>query len=305
VPDAQETVNFDLAAGTELRRDDLHSRFGGSGQGGVCPAPRVNSVFLVIAATGRHYGYDYDGWHTDGSLHYTGQGQSGDQVFKGNNGKVLDLARAIHVFEKPRTNYLRYLGRFKLDDAQPYYRGDAVGADGEMRTVIVFKLWPVGEVAEPRGDRRFTATFTKPRVRQVSVEDYKHETFVSNPAAGPTNAERREAKLVQTYRRWLEDQRRSSTRNEISLPDRARPLYTDLFDESAGELIEAKGSASRNHLRLALGQLLDYAQYVDHTRLAVLVPVRPAADLIGLLTKHGISCVFPNEVGSFDRIDSE
>ena len=40
-------------------------------------------------------------------------------------------------------------------------------------------------------------------------------------------------------------------------------LRVDLFDTRTKTLIEAKAEASRNHLRLGIGQLLDYARYLE------------------------------------------
>ena len=48
-------------------------------------------------------------------------------------------------------------------------------------------------------------------------------------------------------------------------------------------LYEAKGSAERMSIRLALGQVLDYGRYVEGSRLAILLPEAPAADLVELL----------------------
>jgi hypothetical protein len=54
---------------------------------------------------------------------------------------------------------------------------------------------------------------------------------------------------------------------------------------------EAKGSADRMSVRLSLGQVLDYGRYVEGSRLAVLLPEAPAADLVELLELHDVGCV--------------
>lgn len=61
-------------------------------------------------------------------------------------------------------------------------------------------------------------------------------------------------------------------RNEIKLPGLGRPFYTDLYDLSRLEIIEAKASCDRDAVRMALGQLLDYSRYVEHRSLAMLTP---------------------------------
>ena len=50
---------------------------------------------------------------------------------------------------------------------------------------------------------------------------------------------------------------------------------SDLADVTDNVLYEAKGSAERMSLRLAVGQVLDYGHYVDRSRLAVLLPSAP------------------------------
>ena len=61
-------------------------------------------------------------------------------------------------------------------------------------------------------------------------------------------------------------------------------LYSDLADLTENILYEAKGSADRMSVRLAIGQVLDYGRFVDGSRLAVLLPEEPhAADLVELL----------------------
>ena len=52
-------------------------------------------------------------------------------------------------------------------------------------------------------------------------------------------------------------------------------LFTDLFDYSSSELIEAKASSSRESVRTGLGQLLDYARFVEHDHRSLLLPTAP------------------------------
>ena len=50
----------------------------------------------------KQYGYDlWEGWQADGTFHYTGQGASGDQKFRGPNKSLLAIAKdggPIHLF---------------------------------------------------------------------------------------------------------------------------------------------------------------------------------------------------------------
>ena len=86
------------------------------------------------------------------------------------------------------------------------------------------------------------------------------------PPEEPIEAIRREAALVGRYQVWLTKAKHSFGRNRVRIPDEVAALYTDLFDKTNGELIEAKASASRASVRVGLGQLLDYARFVPHDR---------------------------------------
>ena len=82
-----------------------------------------------------------------------------------------------------------------------------------------------------------------------------------------------------------------------------RPLFTDLYDATTGTLIEAKGSAERNSIRMAIGQLADYKRFVDGGKprhVAVLLPTQPRPDLQDLLKRQGIELIYPGEKGFED-----
>ena len=84
-------------------------------------------------------------------------------------------------------------------------------------------------------------------------------------------------------------------------PGEVEPLYTDLFDKSTGELIEAKGTISRPAVRMAIGQLADYSRFVEHSSRAVLLPSEPRADLTALLLGLDIACIWEAGEGWFQR----
>lgn len=121
----------------------------------------------------------------------------------------------------------------------------------------------------------------------------------------PGTAERREAALQQRYRAFLEAAGHSVCRKRIVVSGEANHLYTDLFNVTTGELIEAKSDSGRTAIRLALGQILDYARHVLPTSAAVLVPDKPAADLTELLLRNRIAVVWEDEPNSFQRRDPE
>ncbi|MGI8309893.1 hypothetical protein [Saccharopolyspora hattusasensis] len=294
-------VEWDLKVDDELRRTEVHDRFGGSRQGGIASAPKAGSVLLFSSPQGAQYGYKYDGWREDGSYHYTGEGQAGDQRLVRGNKAVLAPGLALRLFEAAeRRSYVKYIGEFTLDREEPYYRADAPDEEGVLRSAIVFRLWradsvpPVPAASEP----------TEPQVQSIPVESNEAAEYSATSKDSSIVAKRREAALVNRYTEWLHKQGRAATRRSIRLPGQAGQLFTDLFDEGLRELIEAKGATSRSDVRLALGQVLDYGRYVKHDQLAILVPVRPAADLVDLLTSYGVSCIYEAKPGHFARVQA-
>ena len=83
-------TTWTLPPGETIRRVDLHSAYGGGGQGGIAPSARTPNVLIFSdPASGEQHGY-FDGWHEDGLFHYTGEGQRGDQQMRGGNSAILN-----------------------------------------------------------------------------------------------------------------------------------------------------------------------------------------------------------------------
>jgi len=74
------------------------------------------------------------------------------------------------------------------------------------------------------------------------------------------------------------------------------------------ELMEAKSSAARTHIRQALAQLLDYAPSLGGgppNDLSVLVPSRPSDSAVALLHRYGVDCVYRRADGSYERLAAQ
>lgn len=296
---------WDLDIGTELTRREVHELVGGgSRQNGMTRAGNSENLLLFSSSSGSRYGYDFDGEKSDGAFHYTGEGQLGDQVFTRGNLQLRDhVERGLRprLFKEAGRSRVRYIGEFRTDDAHPWYPEEAPDREGDLRKVIVFRLVPVAAEMSPAAPDSQTAS--SPITRDVPMETHVAETFQTEPRREPTVAERREADLVGRYTAWLNATGSTVTRKEIRLPDLGHALYTDLFDHARSELVEAKSSASRHYVRLAIGQLLDYARYVDHESRAVLLPSDPGAELVELLHSIKIACVYETTSGAFVRVD--
>ncbi len=295
----------DLKPGQSLLRKTLHQRFGGQWQGGISPSAQSPNVFIFFdPEAGEQHGY-YDDWQADGCLHYTGEGQRGDQEMKFGNATIFrhkQDQRALRVFRGAR-GAVTYEGEFELDDTEPFQRTDAPETEnGPLREVIVFRLRPV-DVEPPEPSSKLTDVLTAPTRLDVPIERQETEKAYVEPSREPFEAERREQKLVLAFEAHLLAQGHEVSRQRFLPPGEARPIITDLFDVTTGTLVEAKGSAERNAVRMAIGQICDYRRFFapgELHHLAGLFPREPRLDLADLLSAQGIVAIFPTDTGFGD-----
>jgi len=278
----------DLVPGQPIRRVDLHARLGGRRQGGISPSRVAPYVFLITASTGEAYGYIYDGRAADGFYHYTGEGQLGDQRMTQGNRAIRDHeleGRELHLFEA-KGRELEYIGQFRYHDD---YQADAPDVKGsELRKVIVFRLEQLsGTDAGPRRSR--LDRFGTELVKEVPVEQALTERMLVEGSREPYEAERKEQSLVRAYAQYLERLGHDVCRLQFLPPDEAAPLFCDLFDKTTNTLYESKGSVTRPAIRMAIGQLADYARLVHPPpRRVLLLPEEPRPDLKNLAESQGI-----------------
>jgi hypothetical protein len=140
-----------------------------------------------------------------------------------------------------------------------------------------------------------TTPMASSRVFSVPVEASNVDEYSVSSPGEPTTAARREAELVREYARYLESLGYVVGRKKILPPDESRPLFTDLYNETTGDLIEAKGVATREEIRMGIGQLLDYRRFIEPwPRLILLVPSKPRPDLLLLCSTVEITVVWKN-----------
>jgi hypothetical protein len=296
---------WDLRPNQSIPRKDLHQRFGGQWQGGISPSAQTPNVFVFYdPETGEQHGY-YDNWQADGCLHYTGEGQRGDQEMKAGNAAILRHkadGRALRVFRGAR-GVVTYEGEIEIDEAEPFQRTEAPETgDGPLREVFVFRLQPKDiQAKEPTS--KLSKVLTGPRRVNVPIEQQETEKAYVNPSREPFEAERREQKLVLALESHLLSLGHSVGRQRFLPPGEARPIITDLFDSTSGTLVEAKGSVERNAVRMAIGQLCDYRRFFtagEVKHVAALFPAEPRADLCELLDAQGIVVIHRTEAGFED-----
>ena len=103
-------------------------------------------------------------------------------------------------------------------------------------------------------------------------------------------AKKDEARLLEAYRSWLARQGREFSAFGL------RRLQCDAYEVDRKNLIEAKASTRREHVRMAVGQLLDYA-YQGRSELgavhkAVLLPEKPSPEIEEWLDSLNIKIVW-------------
>jgi hypothetical protein len=139
------------------------------------------------------------------------------------------------------------------------------------------------------------------KVEEVSVEAVPEAVVTSERAeferTGSVAAVQKEAAMTARFGAYLESFGREVKRYKIKTP--TGTFFTDTADVTTEVLYEAKGTAERMSVRLALGQVLDYGRYVKDSALAVLLPEPPAADLVELLENHNVGCVVEGDPGEF------
>ncbi|WP_143832961.1 MULTISPECIES: hypothetical protein [Nocardiopsis] len=306
-----------IKPGELTTRKEMKAVFGGGQGQGIQPCSTSPNVLLYTdPASGEKSGY-YDGWlPTDDSstplFEYTGDGE-GDQVFHGRYGPrnraILmhaEEGRALRVFKAAGrvpgegTKLQRYVGKFKLDEEEPYVLRQAPNQAGELRRVIVFRLRPVDELTPLPEDT--IAPLTETEIQQVPVDTATSiivdpETYsgkpISRSATRSTKVERREAELCEAFRDMLEEHEHQVRRFQIRTSGLSSSLLTDLYDTKSHVLYEAKGTSSRESVRMAIGQLMDYRRHINpNPTLAVLLPKKPNPDLQDLLESVNINLVY-------------
>jgi hypothetical protein len=257
-------------------------------------------------ASGQRHGY-VDGWQEDGCFHYTGEGQVGDQQLTHGNKAIAEhhsQGRSLRVFEGV-AGTVSYMGEFRLD-REPYRTDaqeseDAPSEGRVVRQVLVFPLRPIDTDPEPP-DPSLQAVVGGPTIAGVPVEQQNTERAVVNPSGEEYEIDRREQRLVLAYCDFLATKGIDAGRHRIRPPGEAKPLFSDVFDPTRNNIIEAKGSGSRGNIRMAIGQLADYGRFIDSTPSpAVLLPQRPRPDLEALLGSQGISVIWKTADGFDDN----
>lgn len=266
--------------------------------------PSTTSEYVMVFSDvkeGAHFGYAlHDGATPDGTaFNYTGAGQDGDQEFKLGNktllnhksdGRRLQLFVADGVIAGTFTKRQKYLGEYEVrsDEELGFHLATAPDRQGRNREVIVFHLEKVSAARPSSLPSAVDLDRSEPVLIPVEVD----KTLVSaRRGVDDSEAHRKEAELTSHFATWLQKHNRVARRWSIPLAT-GTSLLTDFYTPHDNTLFEAKASSSRNDVRMAIGQLLDYGSHLETgIRLSLLLPEKPVDDLIRLLQSLGFGCL--------------
>jgi len=231
----------------------------------------------------------------------TGTGQKGDQKMSGGNAAILrhkEEGRNLRLFYGARGE-VRYVGQFEVDHHNPFYRAPAPQrGSSRIRKVIIFRLLPIDSSAAPKTATKDEST---DQVVEVPVESKNVEYTIVHPKAETYAVRRLEQRLVHAYRDYMKKRGSNVVRHRLRPSGEATPLFTDAYDKTRNNLIEAKGAVSREMIRMAIGQIADYGRFFEpKPHLAVLLSTRPRKDLEDLLASQSIYSVWQKEDGGFN-----
>lgn len=138
------------------------------------------------------------------------------------------------------------------------------------------------------------------RARQIPLETSVASEF-RRAAVDALVATKVEQRLIDEFIVFQRAKGRTFTRWEIFPQGSTERLLTDIYDEETLTLYEAKASSIRPDVRLGLGQILDYSRFINECEaLALLLPTRPADDLLDLLHAFEVRAVWRKRPGIFE-----
>lgn len=262
---------------------------------------------------GALYGYA-DGWAVDGAFYFTGTGQFGDQRFgapNAENGRVRDHRRngdRLRLLRYISKNQVRYAGELMLDSEDPWQWRDGIDALGRTRRMVQFRMLAVGDVDKDGSGMLQEVKTVASEEAPVNVPSEPHKTdlealkkqeFQRLLKIQQQVGRRDELRLVHAFSDWLKTAHGiGSTGLVIPVGRGLPPLRADLWIPSPAVLVEAKASAAREYIRMAVGQLFDYARYLPGAPAkCVLLPHRPSPDMATLLGDLSIASAWADERG--------
>lgn len=302
---------FAFEVGQVVTRADISREYGTAGQSGIEAPKDGNNVFIHSSPERNlHHGYNHDGALDPqyNGFDYTGAGRLGDQeLARGNktleetriDGRIIRLMLNSGTQKRGVEQHFIYRGAYRLRtdlDTSEITSPDKTGQDRKVFVFHLERLAPVVDSeATPLPETRRTeeplARIT--RAEEIPAERASTASFVrSETAQGVSH--RAERALEQRFISASIGTNDSARRLRIAIAGERGYLFTDTWVPETRELVEAKQSASRANVRVAIGQLLDYARFIEPrpTTLTVLTPEKPRPDLVDFIRSQGMTSAF-------------
>jgi 5-methylcytosine-specific restriction protein A len=108
------------------RRVDIHARYGGNWQSGICPASNFPYIFIFSGKSGHQHGYK-DGWDNPNIFSYTGEGQAGDMKFTRGNLALRDHiknGKRVFLFESESRGLVKFISELEFFDVDYFETHD-------------------------------------------------------------------------------------------------------------------------------------------------------------------------------------
>jgi hypothetical protein len=161
---------------------------------------------------------------------------------------------------------------------------------------------PEGCASSGRGSKRANNAPSGEVAIVSSTHNYQLD-YTLRSKAQVRQAQKHEARLLDRYKKWLVVQERKL--DSVKYGD----LQCDGYEEARKNLVEAKSSASREHIRMAVGQLLDYAfqgkEKLGDPNKALLLPTKPSHDVERWLDAVGIKIIWPVRDAFLDNANGQ
>ena len=128
--------------GFGYKRSELHDRYGGNRQSGICNCASNKIIFIFTKIKDKEHIY-FDGWKGD-YFYYSGEGRLGDMEMTRGNKAILNHKinnKELHLFKNTNERgYWEYVDQFELLEVKYYENLDD---NGDKRKAIQFVLNPL------------------------------------------------------------------------------------------------------------------------------------------------------------------
>lgn len=297
--------NWTLLEGQKVVRKQLHNTYGGVRQGGISPSSKTRNIFLFSDdASNQAHGYETDHWVSSDTFLYCGEGQSGDQSVSRYNWSVANHRlhlKSLRLFEGSRDE-VKFVGSFELDQVEPYSFAPGIGKDGRPRKVIMFRLRKIASDSQVRRDPSEEISISDFGIEYQNAFEGTREIAQGEPFSQDPDlldrAHQRHALTQNAVANWLIE-------NSIAplSPSPSEPPYDIAWQvEGIKYVCEVKGIIDVNEIsqiRLGIGQVLDYAQYLDAIPVLVVSEKPKMTRMLDVALKARIQMLWPDALHKF------